>query len=117
MSLLETIAGALFPPSFRRYWSFKNGTTLSLTIALADVLFRLFVKLPPEQVADLESPGLFRSTGFLVSYTVLLAIALWFVYKTRTREAWYHWRVLFFTLILTGALVGLIDRLLPLRAS
>jgi hypothetical protein len=117
MTFLATIFDALYPPSSRRYWTFKNATALVVIIVIADVLFRLYVKLPAEQVAHIESPGLFRSPAFLVSYCVLLAIALWFVYKTRTRETWYHWRVLVFTLVLTGAVVGLVDLLLPLRPA
>ena len=85
------------------------------TIATACV--RGFGRFTPEQIARLESQNMFRLPLFLSLYYVFVALVLWLVYATRHRATWYLWRVFVFALMLAGALIGLVDIILPLRAS
>jgi len=65
----------------------------------------------------LESQNMFRSPLSLSLYYVFVAIVLWLVYATRHPSSWYLRRVIVFAMTLAGALIGLVDIVLPLRTS
>lgn len=113
----DKLADSLIPHGVRPYWTFRNMTGVALLAALASALVRGFVRFPPDQVARLEGPSVFRTPLFYSLYYLLVALVLWLVYATRHRDSWYLWRVNVYGMFLTGALVGIVDIVLPLRAS
>jgi hypothetical protein len=112
----ETVTDRLIPQNVRRYWTFKNATAVVVFATIATALVRAFVRFAPEQVARLESQNLFHSPLVLSLYYLFVAVVLWVVYATRNRTSWYLWRVAVFGMTLTGALIGLVDIILPLRS-
>ena len=112
----QSLSDFLFPPNQRPHWTFRNLTVIVVIASLASVLFRVFVRLSPEQVARLESHNLFNSSLFVSLYYVFLAVVMWLVYMTRNRADWYEWRVFVYGMVLAGALIGLVDIVLPLRS-
>ena len=114
--LAETITDSLIPPNVRPYWTFRNATAVVVFATIATALVRAFVRFTPAQVARLESQSLLHSSVFLSLYYPLVALILWLVYATRHRESWYVWRVTVFGMVLAGALIGIVDIMLPLRA-
>lgn len=74
------------------------------------------MRLSPEQVARLESHHLFSSSLFVSLYYICLAVVMWLVYMTRNHADWYQWRVFVYGMVLAGALIGLVNIVLPLRS-
>jgi hypothetical protein len=116
MNPKELITNFMFPSNQRPHWAFRDLTIIVIIATLASVLFRIFVRLPPEQVARLESHNLFSSSLFVSLYYVCLAVVMWLVYMTRNRAGWYEWRVFVYGMVLAGALIGLVNIVLPLRS-
>lgn len=110
------ITDSMFPSNQRPHWTFRNLTFIVVIATLASVLFRIFVRLSPEQVAALESHNLFNSSLFVSLYYVFVAVVMWLVYMTRNRAGWYEWRVFVYGMVLAGALIGLVNIVLPLRS-
>jgi hypothetical protein len=113
----EKLTDSLIPHSIRPYWTFRGMTVVALLATVASALVRGFIRFSPGQVARMGGPSMFHSPLFLGLYYLLVAFVLWLIYATRRRDSWYLWRVTVFGMFLTGALVGLIDIVLPLRAS
>jgi hypothetical protein len=112
----ETVTDFLFPPKARPYWTFRNATAIALLATTVTTLVRAFVKFPPGAALS-DSHNLFHSPLFISLYYLLVAIVLWLVHVTRHRASWYVWRVWVYGAVLTGALIGLVDLILPLHAS
>lgn len=114
--LAKTFTDFIFPQNQRPLWTFGNVTVIVLLATVATALVRAFVRFNPAQVARLESQSLLHSPVFVSLYYVFLTFVLWLVYSTRNRPNWYPWRVMVFGMALTGALIGIVDLVLPLRS-
>jgi len=111
------MAEFLFPPKMRPYWTFRSATAVALLVSFASALVRVLVRFPPERIAEWQSRNLFHSPRSLGLYYLFVAIVLYLVYATRDRARWYVWRVWVYSMVLTGALIGLLNLILPSRAS
>jgi hypothetical protein len=111
----ETVTDFLIPQNVRRYWTFKNATTVAVFATIVSALVGAFVRFRPEQVARFEYRSAFHSPLFLSLYYLFVAAILWVIYASRNRASWYLWRVWVFGMTLAGALIGLVDIILPLR--
>jgi hypothetical protein len=107
----------LLPPNMRRYWTFRSATIVAILATILSACARVFIRFTPEQVARMESQNYLRSPLALGLYYVFVFVAMGFIYATRNRGNWYHLRVTVFAMVLTGALIGLLNVALPLRAS
>jgi hypothetical protein len=114
--LAKTFTDVIFPVKQRPLWTFGNVTVIVLLATAATALVRAFVRFSPAQVARLEAQSLLHSPVFVTVYYVLLTFVLWLVYSTRSRASWYPWRVMVFGMALAGALIGIVDLVLPLRS-
>ena len=114
---IELLTDSLVPPRARNYWTFRNATVFVILATIATACIRAFVEFPPEYVArvELQNP-LLHSPLFFGLYYLFVAIVLWLVYATRRRTTWYQLRVFVFAMFLAGALIGLVDVLLPMRS-
>jgi hypothetical protein len=114
--LAKTFTDFVFPQNQRPLWTFGNVTVVVLLATFATALVRAFVRFSPAQVARLESQSLLHSPVFVSLYYVSLTFVLWLVYSTRNRAHWHPWRVMAFGMALAGALIGIVDLMLPLRS-
>ena len=113
--LNETVTNVLLPPNLRPYHTFRNATIVALLATIATALVRAFIKFPPAEIAQLESHNVLHSPVYLGLYYLFVAVVLWLVHATRSRSTWYVWRVWAYCMVLAGALIGLVDLILPLR--
>jgi hypothetical protein len=116
-NLTEKLTDLMVPPSVRPYWTFRNAAIVAVLSAVATAFVHAFVTFPPEYVARWESQSLFHSPILYLANSALVAAMLWIVHVTRGRTTWYPWRVALFAMALAGALIGLVDVLLPLRSK
>jgi hypothetical protein len=105
----------LVPRRIRPYWTFKNTTFVVLFVSVLTAVVRACVRFSSEYVSRVESQNPLRSPVYLALYYVFVAFVLLLVYATRDRASWYVWRVAVFGMVLAGALIGIIDLMLPLR--
>ncbi len=112
----QSITDFLVPANQRPYWTFRNVTIVVAVAAFAFALIRAFVRFSPVQVARLESHNLLNSSLSVGLYYAFLAAVMWLVYKTGNWSNWYVWRVFVYGMVLAGALIGIVDMLLPLRS-
>jgi len=117
MVRLNSVADFLVSPKVRPYCTFRTATAVALLATIFCALGRAFVRFPAEQIAEWESRNLLHTPLFFGLYYFFLATVLWLVYATRHRAGWYLWRVWVYCMVLTGALIGLLNLILPLRAS
>ena len=101
----------------RRYWTFRSATIIAILATILSALARMLIRFTPEQVARMESQNYLRSPLALGLYYVFVFVVMGLIYLTRSREHWYYLRVALFAMVLTGALIGLLNVALPLRAS
>jgi hypothetical protein len=113
----DVLTEFLFPKYVRPYCTFRNATLVALLVAAVTALLRGFVKYPPEQIARWESQSLLHSPLYLSLYYLFMMVVLWLIYATRYRASWYVWRVWVYFMVLGGALIGLVDLILPLHPS
>jgi hypothetical protein len=114
-STLEKVGAFLLPPKSRPYFTFRWMTVFVLLIAGWNAVMKLTMKLPPVLLARFHQQETWvRDPILRVLINVGLALGLYLIYVTRTRQRYYLARVALYGMLLGGICAELLV-LIPFR--